>query len=132
MKESDERERVAAIVDHPAVDLSRQQVFAHLETLREKEALSRRQNPVDGRGVVWVDDELHRVGEYGDVELDAVDVEDLDDDEVRQVARTTTYTWDLTNSTTDTHRLRPNSTGPGRPLGSKAETEGDPPPERVD
>lgn len=58
----------AAIVEHPTVDLSRQQVFDHLETLRERGVLTREQDEDDGRRVVWLDDELHRIGEHGDVE----------------------------------------------------------------
>jgi hypothetical protein len=38
------------------------------------------------------------VNEHGDVELEPVGLEDLDDDEVRQVERNSLiYTWDLTN-----------------------------------
>ena len=85
------------IVEYPTVDISRQQVFEHCETLRDKGVLSRRQNPEDGRGVVWLGDELHRLGEHGDAELPSVELDELEDDEVRQLARCTTYTSDLTN-----------------------------------
>jgi len=80
-----------------AVDLSRQQVFDHLETLRERGVLQREQDAEDGRRVVWVDDGLHRLGEHGEVELEPVDLEDLDDEEVRQLARSSIYTWEFTN-----------------------------------
>jgi hypothetical protein len=86
----------AEVVD--AVDLSRQQVFDHLETLRDRGVLSREQDSDDGRRVVWRDDGVHRLGEHGAVELEPVERDELDDDEVRQLARTTTYTWELTNS----------------------------------
>jgi hypothetical protein len=56
------------IVEYPTVDISRQQVFEHCETLRDKGVLSRKQNPEDGRGVVWIGDDLHKVGEHGDAE----------------------------------------------------------------
>jgi hypothetical protein len=87
----------ADVVAHPAVDLSRQQVFDHLENLRERGVLTREQDPEDGRRVVWRDDGLHRLGEYGDVELEPVDLENLDEDEVRQLARSSIYTWKFTN-----------------------------------
>ncbi|WP_254538944.1 hypothetical protein [Halomarina litorea] len=87
----------ADVVAHPAVDLSRQQVFDHLENLRERGVLQRQQDTEDGRRVVWRDDGLHRLGEHGDVELEPVDLEDLDDDEVRKLARSSIYTWEFTN-----------------------------------
>jgi len=71
----------AAVVAHPAVDVGRRQVFAHLENLRERGVLDREQDPDDGRRLVWLDDGLHRLGEHGDVDLDPVDqVEVLTDD----------------------------------------------------
>jgi hypothetical protein len=89
----------AAIVDHDAVDLSRQQVFSHLATLQERGVLDREQDPDDGRRLVWLDDGLHRLGEHGDVDLGSVDFDDLDEDEVRKVARSSIYTWEFTNFT---------------------------------
>jgi len=87
----------AEIVKHEAVDLSRQQVFDHLETLRDRGVLDREQDPDDGRRLVWLDDGIHRLGEHGDVDLGSVDFDDLDGDEVRQVARSSIYTWEFTN-----------------------------------
>lgn len=49
----------ADVVAHPTVDLSRQQVFDHLETLRERSVLQREQDTEDGRRVVWRDEELY-------------------------------------------------------------------------
>jgi DNA-binding transcriptional ArsR family regulator len=83
------------------VDLSRQQVFEHLETLRERGVLDRKQDETDGRRFIWVDDGLHRIGEHGEAELEPVDLGDLDESEVRQVARSSTYTWNFTNSTAE-------------------------------
>jgi hypothetical protein len=91
----------ADVVAHPTVDLSRQQVFGHLENLRERGVLTREQDTEDGRRVVWRDDGLHRLGEHGDAELDPVDLEDLDDAEVRQLARSSIYTWEFTNLTAE-------------------------------
>jgi hypothetical protein len=87
----------AAVVDHPAVDLSRQQVFDHLEDLRERGLLSREQDPEDGRRVVWLDDGLHRVNEHGDVDFEPVELEDLTEEGVRKLARNSVYTWEFTN-----------------------------------
>jgi len=94
-----------AIVDHPDVDLTRQQVFTHLESLRERGVLSREQDPEDGRAVRWIDEGLHRLNEHGDVEIDPVTLDELDEDEVRQVARNSIYTWNFTNLT-DAHADR--------------------------
>jgi hypothetical protein len=85
------------IVEYPTVDISRQQVFEHCETLRDKGVLSRKQNPEDGRGVVWIGDDLHKLGEHGDAELPTTDLDELEDDEVRQLAHNTIYTSQLTN-----------------------------------
>jgi hypothetical protein len=87
----------AAVVEHPAVDLSRRQVFSHLEALRERGVLQREQDATDGRRVVWQPDGLHRLGDHGEVELESVAMDDLGDAEVAEVARTTTYTWDFRN-----------------------------------
>jgi len=70
---------------------------SHLEALRERGVLRRERNPEDGRAVLWVDNELHRVNEHGDVELDPITLDELNEDEVRQVARSSIYTWNLTN-----------------------------------
>jgi len=97
------------------VDLSRQQVFEHLEALRERGVLDREQDETDGRRFVWVDDGLHRIGEHGEAELEPVDLEDLDESEVRQLARSSIYTWEFTNRDADTDR-------PGRSDGAVSST----------
>jgi hypothetical protein len=86
------------LCEHPAVDLSRQQVFAHLETLHDRGLLAREQDPADGRRYLWGDDGLHRVGQNGAVELPTVELDALSAGEVRKVARITTYRWRFTNS----------------------------------
>ncbi|MFC6616345.1 MarR family transcriptional regulator, partial [Halopenitus salinus] len=121
-----------AIVDHPAVDLSRQQAFSHLEELRDRDVLERMQDTEDGRRVVWIDDGLHRLGEHGEAELDPVDLEELTDTEVRQVARSSIYTWDFTNREgSDTPEpVRAGST-PSTP-GTRADPGGNRPPDPAD
>ena len=89
----------ATIAEH--ADLSRRQTFDHLERLREEGYLAREQDPDDGRAVRWVDDDLHRTNEHGEVQLDGVDFDDLTEEEVAEVARSSIYTWDLRNSTPD-------------------------------
>jgi len=117
----------AEVGDHPAVDLSRQQVFDHLETLRDRGVLRRRQDAEDGRRFVWRDAGLHRLGEHGEVELEPVTLEELTKDEVRQVARSSIYTWEFTNLTAEEVGSPPvpsvTSAPPPRPL----PCEGDPP-----
>ncbi|MFP8955068.1 hypothetical protein ACLI4Z_19255 (plasmid) [Natrialbaceae archaeon A-arb3/5] len=89
--------RTRDVVEHPAVDVGERQVFNHLERLRERGYLTREQNPDDGRGYVWRDDGLRRVNDHGDVDLEPVDLEDVDDEAVAELSRTTTYTWDFRN-----------------------------------
>jgi DNA-binding transcriptional ArsR family regulator len=119
----------AEVAGHDAVDIGERTVLEHLETLREHGVLSREQDPDDGRRVVWSDDELHRVGDHGEVELGDLDFSDLTDDEVHEIARSTIYTWNLVNFANDSagRREQPSSmrSGGGDPAGS----EGDPPPE---
>jgi hypothetical protein len=117
-----------AVVEHPDVDLSRQQVFDHLERLRERDVLARHQDPDDGRRVVWVDDGVHRVTDHGEVDLDPVDLEDLDDAEVRQLARSSIYTWEFTNRPGGSDGLG----GDVARTGQTPPTEKDPPPEPAD
>ena len=122
----------AEVVEHPAVDLSRQQVFDHLEELREDGVLDRGQDPEDGRRVVWTDDGLQAVNEHGDVDLEAVDLEDLDDDEVRKLARSVVYTWKFTNPPAEDAGSLGEATGDAPPPSRAAATGGTPPPDDAD
>ena len=87
----------AEIADHPAVEIGERQVLDHLDTLRNRGVVDRQQDGADGRRVVWRDDGVHRVNDHGDVELDPVDVDDLDKHEVRELARSSIYTWQFAN-----------------------------------
>jgi hypothetical protein len=118
-----------AIVDHPDVELSRQQAFRHLETLRERGVLDRRQDDADGRRVVWRDDGLHRLGDHGDVDVESVDLEALDDDEVRQLARSSIYTWEFTNRTDDPGEIPGDPSVATTAPASAPATGGTPPPD---
>lgn len=84
--------RTREIADHPAVDVSERQVFDHLNTLAERGYLDRER---EGKGYTWRDDGLHRVNEHGDTDLEAVDLDELEDESVREVARSSTYTWEF-------------------------------------
>lgn len=90
--------RTGEIADHLGVSIGERQVFDHLNALAEKGALDRRTDPDDRRGYVWRDTGLHRLNEHGEVELDSVTVDELTSDDVAEVARTTTYTWEFRNS----------------------------------
>jgi len=124
--------RTEAVVDHPAVDLSRQQVFDHLETLRERGYLAREQDPEDGRGYVWRGDELHRINDHGEVDLEGVSLEDLDEPEVRQLARSSSYTWEFTNLEGRGEEVRPRDAETLPTGGDHPQIEGDPPPDPAD
>jgi DNA-binding transcriptional ArsR family regulator len=114
------------------VDLSRQQVFEHLETLRERGVLDREQDRIDGRRFVWVDDGLHRIGEHGEAELEPVDLEEIEQSEVRQVARNSIYTWEFTNFNAKDvlDSAQKGSTDTSRP--TRATDGGDRPPDPAD
>ena len=121
----------AEIVAHPAVGVGRRQVLAHLETLRERGVLSREQDPNDGRRVRWTDDGLHRVNDHGDVELEPVELDDLTEDEVAELARSSIYTWEFRNRGGGS----PESGGrtcPEVSTSSHAVATGDPPPDPTD
>ena len=85
----------ADVADHPAVSIGERQVRDHLHDLADRGYLD---VDVDGNGYRWTDGELHRVNDHGEVELDAVDVDELDDSESAELARTTTYTWSFRRS----------------------------------
>jgi len=87
----------ADIVEHPAVDIGRRQVFTHLERLCESGRLEREQDRRDGRRLVWFDDGLHEVNEHGDAELSPVKIGEIDAEKVREVGRSVYYTWDFRN-----------------------------------
>jgi hypothetical protein len=88
--------RTADIVAHEAVDIGTRQVQHVLASFADREILIRQRAPDDGRAFVWHADGLHRVSEYGEVELATVSLDDLTDDEVDELARMETYyTWDF-------------------------------------
>ncbi|OYR81696.1 hypothetical protein DJ71_13070 [Halorubrum sp. E3] len=85
----------ADVADHPAVSIGERQVRDHLHDLADRGYLD---VDVDGNGYRWTDGDLHRVNDHGEVELDPVDVDDLDDEESAELSRTTTYTWSFRRS----------------------------------
>jgi len=122
----------AGIADHPAVDLSRRQVFDHLESLRKRGVLGRRQDAEDGRRVVWVADGVHRLNDHGDVELPDADLADLDADEVQELARSSIYTWEFTDrAAEDVDTDQPTTDATTSPP-TGGVIDGDPPPEPGD
>jgi hypothetical protein len=107
--------RTADVADHPAVSVGERQVFNILDRLasRDDAPIERR---CEGRGYTYRDDGIHEVNEHGEVTLDPVDLDDVDDDTVREIARSSIYTWDFLNTTGDT------ASGDGRdPLESTPE-----------
>ena len=90
--------RTADVADHPAVSVGERQVFNILGRLasRDDAPIERR---CEGRGYTYRDDGIHEVNEHGEVTLDPVDLDDVDDDTVREIARSSFYTWDCLNTT---------------------------------
>ena len=122
----------AAIVDHPAVDLSERQVFDHLEALRDRGVLDRRQDPEDGRRFVWADDGVHRLNDHGEVELPAEDLEDLDDDEVAELARSSIYTCEFRKTDAEDVENDPPTPEPTPSTATAGVNGGDRPPNDAD
>lgn len=84
----------ADIADHPAVNVGERQVLNILRDFIEDGYIA---VETEGRGYVWRDDGLHRVNDYGEVELEPVDIDSLSDGEVDQIARNSIYTWNFVN-----------------------------------
>ena len=122
----------AEIADHPDVDIEQRQVFEHLESLRDRGVLERDQDPEDGRRFVWRDDGLHRIGEHGDAELGTVDLGDLDSDEVGELARTSSYTWEFRNFDADPGSSNGTASSPAGADGDPPNSEGSGPPDRAE
>ena len=87
----------AEIADHPAVEIGLRGVFEHLETLADRGVLDRRQDDRDGRRLVWRDNGIDRLGDHGETDIDRISLDDLTDDEVQELARSTLYTWEFMN-----------------------------------
>jgi hypothetical protein len=107
-------------------------VFDHLETLQKRGVLTRRQNPDDGRGVVWRDTALDELNNHGAVDLDGecdgFDTPAVEDLEVAEPARmSTTYTWRFINSPGDTADQSAQRGGSTTEAVDRATSGGDPP-----
>jgi hypothetical protein len=85
----------AEIADHPAVEVQERQVRKHLHRLVERGYVG---VEIEGNGFVWRDDGLHRVNEYGDVELAPVNLDELSNEGSAVVARSSSYTWNHRSS----------------------------------
>jgi len=125
-----ERATTAEITER--VDLSRQQVFDHLETLRDRDVLDREQDDRDGRRVLWQDDGIHRVNDHGEVDLDPVGFDELGETEVRQLARSSIYTWEFTNLAGYSDAKGEHRAGTEGATPTEATTGGDRPPTGAD
>ena len=86
----------AEVAAHPACEVSERQARDHLNGLTERGFLARGKDEKDGRRLRWTDLNLDYLNEYGDVDLGQ-----LDEEEVAEVARMTTYTWDFRNPAGD-------------------------------
>jgi MarR-like DNA-binding transcriptional regulator SgrR of sgrS sRNA len=78
------------------VSIGERQVRQHLQQLHADGFLDRE---MEGRGYVWRDTGLHEVNEHGEVELESLPQDKLDDEEVAELARSTVNTWEFRNIT---------------------------------
>lgn len=108
------------------VSISERQVCEHLHRLVDRGVLD---VEVEGRGYVWRDDGLHRVSEHGEVELAPVDVDDLSAENVAEVARSSTYTWDFRNTAADKRAPPENGESGHRSVAGAMSNGGDRPPD---
>jgi hypothetical protein len=118
----------AEIADHPAVEIGLRGVFDHLETLADRGVLDRRQDDRDGRRLVWRDNGLHRLGDHGETDLDRISLDDLTDDEVQELARSTLYTWEFMNLAGERDADTGDPVGEGVATDGGVSIGGDPPP----
>ena len=108
------------------VSISERQVREHLHRLVDRGVLD---VEVEGRGYVWRDDGLHRVSEHGEVELAPVDIDDLSAENVAEVARSSTYTWDFRNTAADKRAPPENGESGHRSVAGATSSGGDRPPD---
>ena len=118
----------AEIAEHPAVEIGDRQVRDHLHRLARRGYVD---VETDGTRFVWRDDGLHRVGDHGDVELEAVDVDELDDAESAELSRSSSYTWEFRRSPGERGRSPAGSFRTGEAPRLEAAEGGEPPPDRV-
>jgi len=86
----------ADLAAHPDVEIGERQVLNILHDLAEQRVVE-----CEGREgrFVWQDGGLHRVSEHGDVELEPIEIDELADEEVDEIARNgSIYTWDFVRS----------------------------------
>ena len=110
------------------VSIGERQVREHLYQLVERGVVTAE---YEGRGYVWCDNGLHRVNEHGEVELAPVDADDLGDEQIAEIGRNSTYTWDLRNLADDS--VAPPASGESTDIGrvATAYNRGDPPPDHL-
>jgi hypothetical protein len=86
--------RTGEIAADPRVDVGERQVRNILTDLADRGVVTR---TVEKRGYTWHDDGLHELNEHGDVSLAPVDLDDVDDETVAEITRSTSYTWQFRN-----------------------------------
>jgi hypothetical protein len=72
------------------------------------------------------------VNDHGEAELDPVDLEALDADETRELARSSIYTWEFRRLPPDTVDEATETGSTDQPTRSTGGFDGDPPPEPGD
>jgi hypothetical protein len=92
--------RTADLAEHPAVSVGERQVFNILNRLAERDDAPIARE-YDGRGYTWRDDGIHELNDHGEVTLDPVDLDDAGEETVREISRSSIYTWDFLNRTDD-------------------------------
>ena len=108
------------------VDVTKRRVLQILNRLKKRGVVDVTD---EGRGYVWHDDGLHRVNDAGDVSLDAVELDELPDEEVHEISRNSSYTTSFVK-TDDSHASKAGDVDPDASWTSRrAETGGEPPPD---
>ena len=115
------------IADHPAVEIGERQVRDHLHRLARRGYVD---VEIEGTGFVWRNDGLHRVGEHGEVELEAVDVAELDETESAELSRSSSYTWEFRRSPGERGRSPTDSLETRCAFRPSPADGGEPPPDR--
>lgn len=116
----------ADLAEHPDVDIGERQVLNVLTKLTEDGYL---RAETKGRGYVWRGDGIHRVNEFGEVELESVDLDSLSDNEVDEITRNSVYTWNFVNYAGSSAIKATCSAGGDGVLPNRIPSRGEPPPD---
>lgn len=125
----------AELAAHPTVDVGERQVLNVLNTLVERGVVQRHRDPLDGRHAVWTAAELDELPAHGAVDVAAGAPDGPGSDDVHELARLCSYTWEFANCGAEDEAEESQSTsGVAADMSTasyRADSSLNPPPERL-